>query len=329
MPRTSVKGQVLADLVAEFIEPSVEEVIPSHSMDGKLVGLITQRDPPPGEVYVDGAANHKGSGVGLVLMSQERIIIEKSLKLDLAATNNEAEYEALLAGMAMVRKMGGKRVELFSDSRLVVSQVKGEFEARDERMQEYLRQVRRLQSEFESFNLLHISRSSNSHANSLATLATTSAQSLPWVILVEYLNRPTEPLKEAVQVHQVRAKPSWMDQVALFLKEDKLPKEKFEADKVQRKATRFRLSKDQKLYKRSFSGPYLLCVHPEATKPLIEELYEGICGSHTSGRSLAHRAITQGYWWPNMQREAQEYVKKCDQCQQFAPNIHQPGGVLN
>ena len=65
------------------------------------------------------------------------------------------------------------------------------------------------------------------------------------------------------------------------------------------------------------------------TESLLEELHEGICESHTGDRSLAHRVITQGYWWPNMQREAQEYVKKCDQCQQFAPSIHQPGGVLN
>ena len=65
------------------------------------------------------------------------------------------------------------------------------------------------------------------------------------------------------------------------------------------------------------------------TESLLEELHEGIYGSHTGDRSLAHRAITQGYWWPNMQKEAQEYVKKCDQCQRFAPSIHQLGGILN
>ena len=65
------------------------------------------------------------------------------------------------------------------------------------------------------------------------------------------------------------------------------------------------------------------------TELLLEELHEGICRSHTGGRSLAHKAITQGYWWPNMQRKAQEYVKKCDQCQRFAPSIHQLGGILN
>ena len=96
------------------------------------------------KVYVNDAANQRGSRVGLVLESLEKTIIEKSLRLGFSATNNEAEYEALLQGMAMVHKMGGKAVEVFLDSRLVVGQVKGELEVRDTRMQEYLSQVRRL-----------------------------------------------------------------------------------------------------------------------------------------------------------------------------------------
>ena len=91
-----------------------------------------------------------------------------------------------------------------------------------------------------------------------------------------------------------------MDSIIRFLREDILPDKKIEADNVRRKATSYWLSENHKLYKRSFSGPYLLCVHPELTESLLEELYEGICGSHTRGRSLAHRAITQDYWWPNM-----------------------------
>ena len=73
----------------------------------------------------------------------------------------------------------------------------------------------------------------------------------------------------------------------------------------------------------------MLYVYPEASESLLEELHEGIYESHIGERSLSHRAITQGYWWSGMQKEAQEYVKKCDQCQKFAPNTHQPGGVLN
>ena len=83
-----------------------------------------------------------------------------------------------------------------------------------------------------------------------------------------------------------------MDPMVLFLKEDILPEEKSEVDKVRKKAPRFWLSDDQKLYKRSFFGPYLLCIYPEVSELLLEKLYEGICGSHTGGRSLSHRAIT-------------------------------------
>ena len=138
MPRTSVKGQVLADLVAEFTELEADSLLASEERDVKLACSISRRFPPTWEVHVDGASNQKGAGIGLVLTSSEMITIEKSLRLSFPATNNEAEYEALLEGMAMVLRMGGKSIKFFSDSRLVVGQVKGEFEAKDERMRGYL-----------------------------------------------------------------------------------------------------------------------------------------------------------------------------------------------
>ena len=138
MPRTSIKGQVLANLMTEFVECPEEIYMEQHGMDEKSVGLISAQAPSPWKVYVDGAANQRGSGVGLVLISPERITIEKSLRLGFLATINEAEYEALLIGMEMVQKMGGRTVEMFSDLRLVVGQVKAELEARDTRTQEYL-----------------------------------------------------------------------------------------------------------------------------------------------------------------------------------------------
>ena len=201
MPRTSIKGQVLANLVAEFTEPLVEELKPAENMDKKLVGTISQHGLSLWEVYVGGASNQKGSGMGLVLISPEKVIVEKSLRLDFSTTNNEAEYEALMMGMAMVHRMGGKSAKVFSDSRLVVGQVKGEFEAKDERMQGYLSQVKCLQSEFESFDLLHIPRSGNAHANSLTMLATSSTQDLPRVIVVEALYKLTKTRRETARIH--------------------------------------------------------------------------------------------------------------------------------
>ena len=201
-------------------------------MDEKLVRVISTLRPPCWKVYVDGVANQRGFGVGLVLISPEKTIIEKSLRLGFSATNNEAEYEALLQGIAMVQKMGGKAVEMFSDSKLVVGQVKRELEARDARMQEYLNRVKRLQPGFDFFSLLHVLRSGNTHADSLATLATSSTGDLPRIILVEHLDRANEVAKGVVHVHEVKVGPSWIDPIVKFLKDDILPEENSKAEKI-------------------------------------------------------------------------------------------------
>ena len=122
--------------------------------------------------------------------------------------------------------MWEKTIKIFSDSRLVVGQVGGELEARDERMRGYLSQVRHLQSKFESFSLLHIPRSGNTHADSLTMLTTSSTQSLPQVILIKDLCKPTEVMGKVVHVHQVNVGPNWMDPIVLFLREDILPADK-------------------------------------------------------------------------------------------------------
>ena len=102
MPRTSIKGQVLANLVVEFAETLLEEIVEKQNMDKKSVGAISLQEPLSWKVYVDSAANHRRFGVGLVLMSPKMIKIEKSLRLGFSATNNEAKYEALLVAMTMV-----------------------------------------------------------------------------------------------------------------------------------------------------------------------------------------------------------------------------------
>ena len=120
MPRTSIQGQVLVDLVAEFAESSTEEKVEKQDMDGKLVDMVFSQEPSSWKVYVDGASNQRGSRMGLVLISLEKITIEKTLRLGFSITNNKTEYEALPTGISMVQKMDGKVVEIFLDSRLVV-----------------------------------------------------------------------------------------------------------------------------------------------------------------------------------------------------------------
>ena len=112
--------------------------------------------------------------MGLVLVSPEKITIEKSLRMSFSTTNNEAEYEALLMGIMIVQKIGGKTVKVFLDSKLVIDQVRGDLEARDPRMLEFLGQVRSIETRFEFFELSNIPRGGNTHADSLAILAMSS-----------------------------------------------------------------------------------------------------------------------------------------------------------
>ena len=102
-----------------------------------------------------------------------------------------------------------------------------------------------MQSGFESFNLQNIPRNGNTHVDSLAILATSLAQSLPWVILVENLCKPTKMKSKMVHIHQIRVGPSWIDSIVVFIKKDILLEEKLEVDKVWRKAPWFWLFEDQ------------------------------------------------------------------------------------
>jgi len=107
---------------------------------------------------------------------------------------------------------------------------------------------------------------------------------------------------------------SWMDPYVSFLTDGSLPTDAEEVEKVGITLAHFWLSEDKKLYRQSFGGSYLLCLHSNDVAKLLAKLYEGICDGHSGGRSLSHRVMTQGFWWPNMQQDAVEYIKKCNQC---------------
>ena len=125
---------MLTDLVAKFAECPEEMEGENHNIGERSIGVVSVQCPTPWELYMDGAANQRGSGVGLVLVSPEKITIEKSLRLSFSATNNKAEYEVLLMAMMMVQKMGGKAMKVFSDSKLLVGQVRGDLEVHNPRM---------------------------------------------------------------------------------------------------------------------------------------------------------------------------------------------------
>ena len=129
------------------------------------------------------------------------------------------------------------------------------------------------------------------------------------MIKVELIAEPS--INAAVGVSMVAmSELCWMDPIINFLAKDRVLNDEKEADRVRWVAARYLLSADHKLYRRSFGEPYLLSLHPEKVNELLAKLHEGVCGSHVEGRSLAHQVMTQGFWWPQMQKDAIEYIRK-------------------
>ena len=201
-------------------------------------------------------------------------------------------------------------------------------------MKEYLRVVKQIMGKFCTTNVTQVARGRNRHTDSLATLASEMTEDIPWQIKVELITEPsistTAECAIRVDVAAITtAESCWMDLIIEFLAEDRVLDDESEANKIRQITSRYWLSANRKLYRRSFRGPYLLCLHPEKVNELLAEFHEGVCGSHVGGRSLAHRAMTQGFWWPKMRNDAAEYVRKCERCQKHAHLIHQPTGHLN
>uniref|UniRef100_A0A2N9G7V6 Uncharacterized protein n=1 Tax=Fagus sylvatica TaxID=28930 RepID=A0A2N9G7V6_FAGSY len=320
------EGQRPVFFVSKTMDETESRYLP---LEKAALALIQAAKKLPHYFQANGASNMKGAGAGAVLVSPEGLILEQAVRLGFLASNNEAEYEALLIGLRSALRLGADRLQVFCDSQLVVNHISGEYSARDERMMTYLSITKSLLSKFDSVQVEQVRREYNSHADILAKLATALESDLHRTVTVEVLNAPSTLIDTVDRVCGTNMEPSWMDPLIAYLRDNCLPQDPKAANVIKRKASRYWLSKEGNLYKRSFSGPYLLCVHPNLVDDLLFEIHEGICGSHTGGRSLAHRAMSQGYWWPFMQSDVVRYVRKCDKCQRFAPKIHQPARELN
>ena len=128
-------------------------------------------------------------------------------------------------------------------------------------------------------------------------------------------------------MQEVYSECNWTTPLMANLKTDVLPDGKDAARKLKVQASRFVLIKDV-LYKRGFSRPYLRCLCHEEADYVMREVHKGICGNHSGARSLVHKLIRAGYYWPTMMKDAQAYVKAYDKCQRFSNLIRQPSKEL-
>ena len=209
-PKTTIKGQILADFIMEFTSAELAKA------------TQTMPDLPTWRLSVDGAANAQGSGAGLILTSLEGIDIEYVLRFGFGASNNEAEYEVVIAGLNLSHSMEVDQLEVCSDSQPVVKQIEDSYEARGEKLILYLKKVWELLKKFVRVQVRHIPRAENLRADALAKLATASQEDLNRLTPVKHLSKPSVDLNNE-EVSPIMFEQSWMDPIWDYLIEGLLP----------------------------------------------------------------------------------------------------------
>ncbi|XP_075665321.1 uncharacterized protein LOC142634980 [Castanea sativa] len=260
-------------------------------------------------IHTDRSSNKHAGGAGVVLHTPEGDKIECMIRLDFSTTNNEEEYEALIAELDFAIAVGAKSMVVYSDSQIVTSQVNGGYECKSERMKRYLKEVKGRKSNLQ-IKLIQILREENQKADQL--VKATSAK--PMIVPNQVLSFvQLSSLINGTGVQEVSSEHCWMTPIAAYLKDGKLPDNKETTRKLKVKASRFVIIKNI-IYKRGFSRPYLRCLAFEESDYVMREVHEGICGNHSGSRSLVHKLLRARYYWPTMQKDADAYVRACDKC---------------
>nr|GFA13332.1 reverse transcriptase domain-containing protein [Tanacetum cinerariifolium] len=247
-PRTAVKGQILADFIIE--KPDT----------GVAPPRIKVKLHEPWILFTDGSSCVDGSGACLILTNPKGMEFTYTLRFEFTATNNEAEYEALIAGLHIATRMGARNLEVNVDSRLVANHVLGKYVAKEDNMVQYLDKTKSLIQGFDRFTIKQVPRSENKKADALSKITSISFAHLSKQVLVEILKNKSISEMEISTVIE-KQNPTWMTPIIEFISKGTLPYEQKDARRIRRMAQRFEL-RDGILYRRLFLQPWLWCVGP-------------------------------------------------------------------
>ncbi|GJZ02190.1 reverse transcriptase domain-containing protein [Tanacetum coccineum] len=224
-PRVSVKGQILADFIVERPE---EESLNTPMEEEEVL-------PEPWILFTDGSSCTDGSGAGLILTNPEGMKFTYALRFRFDATNNEAKYEALIAGLKIVKQMGVKNLQANVDSRLVANQVNGIYVAKEADMIRYLEKVKTLTNSFKAFSIKQVPRSENKKADTLSKTTSTSFAHLSKQVLVEELKEKS--VNTAKVMATLEEGDTWMTPIFKYLTGGTLPMDVKKARAIRRNSS--------------------------------------------------------------------------------------------
>nr|GEY50562.1 reverse transcriptase domain-containing protein [Tanacetum cinerariifolium] len=248
--------------------------------------------PDPWILFTDGSLCIDGFGAVLIITNPEGMEFTYAIRFRFNATNNEAEYEALIASLRIARQIGVQNLQANVDSKLVANQVNKIYIAKESSMIRYLKKVKNLANTFKGFSIKQIPRGENKKADALSKITTsTSFAHLSKQVLVEELREKVIDEKEIIAVVEEEGH-TWMTLVYEYLTEGILPEEKKKARTVRRKARRYAVI-NEVLHKKSFLGPWLRCVGPLQANYVLREIHKGSCSMHAGPRSVVAKALSK------------------------------------
>ncbi|GJT05337.1 reverse transcriptase domain-containing protein [Tanacetum coccineum] len=274
--------------------------------------LMKGMTPKYGPFIPMGASSTKGSGAGLVLIGPSGVEYTYALRLTFTSTNNEAEYEAHLAGLRIAKKMRIQALEAKVDSNLVASQIKGEYVAISDSMIKYLAKAKEYIADFKSFSIRNIPQNQNQKADVLSKLASVAFNHLTKEILVEVLNRRSTDVKEINVVVEEEGDNS-MTPIIRCLEQGIWPEDKNESRNLQAKIGQYTVEEGV-LFKKGYLVQMLRCIGSLQENYVIREIHMGACGMHSGPQAIVRKEMMQGYYWPTTHEDAKEEIKKCDSC---------------
>ncbi|XP_020222111.1 uncharacterized protein LOC109804692 [Cajanus cajan] len=208
-------------------------------------------------LHVDGSSNCQGSGAGVILEGPKGITLEQSLRFRFKASNNQAEYEALLAGLRLAEDMGALRIKCRTDSKVVAEQ--GNFQEKDHNMMKYYHAYQKLKANFWEVLVEHTPREDNPGADQLARLAATKKPGQLRTIIQQEIYHPSVEAEMVGSVDADHVDPKdpqdWRAEIKAFLTNGITPDDPTEAKRLRTQASRYVVIAGQ-LYKRGFSTPY-------------------------------------------------------------------------
>jgi hypothetical protein len=274
------------------------------------------------------------------------------LRLHFPASNNAAEYEALVNRLCITIELGVRRLDARGDSQLVIDQVMKNSHCRDPKMEAYCDEVRRLEDKFYGLELNHIARRYNEIADELAKIVS-GRTTVPPDVFSRDVHQPSvkiddtpepeapsvrsevpsAPEGEALRVEEERSgvapNQNWQTPYLQYLHRGELPLNRAEARRLARRAKSFILLGDGKeLYHRSPSGILQRCISIAKGQELLREIHSGACGHHAAPRALVGNGFRQGFYWPTAVADATRIVRTCEGCQFYASQTHLPALAL-